>query len=133
MKTPNVTINENHLAVKKPSFRELLWCLLHSQRLSQFSVSLRVFLFEIPKMGAPVGDHLKQPPLGMHIFFMGFQVLTKLANTLGQNGNLNLRRARITFARLVFFDNVFFFAFVHHECNLSTFLKDLQAPPLFKR
>lgn len=50
-------------------------------------------------------NHLVQTSAGVVILLMNLQMCGQILDSLGENGNLNLRRTGISFVKLVCFDD----------------------------
>ena len=71
---------------------------------SRFSL---VALLKSFQVDAAAGDHLKKPPSGTVVLFVGFQMFGQFVDALRQNSNLHFRRASVFFMLFKFSDDIF--------------------------
>jgi hypothetical protein len=91
-----------------------------SQGLNDSGVPLGASRFEVAKHFLPLCHHADESTLGGNILLVGLQMLGQISDTFGKDGNLNFRRAGVTFSGGVLADNfgLAFFADGHATSRL---------------
>lgn len=83
--------------------------LLEVELLHQAVVSLGVLLLEVLHVVLSISNHLKETSSRVSVLGVLLQMTCQFFNSLGQNGNLRLRRASIRVVELDCFDYLGFF------------------------
>lgn len=96
-----------------PIFAQKL--LTNTQLLDDSTVSLNICLHQIVEEVTSVTNHLEQTSSGVVILLVGLKMFGKVADSLGEDSDLNLGRTCVGFAQSVLFDNSGFLVFLHHS------------------
>ena len=73
-------------------------------------VALGEVFFEVIDMGLAVSNHAEQTTAGVVVLFVFFEMERQLVDALGQNGDLDLRRASVLGMNTSIFDYFDFLA-----------------------
>src|ERR1700752_644465 len=71
------------------------------ETLDQVGVPLRVFVFEVVEQPPALADQHQQSAARMMILGVGLEMLGQVVDALAENRDLNFRRSRVSFVRLV--------------------------------
>ena len=77
------------------------------------AVTLDVNLLQVVEQVSSVTDHLLQTAAAVEVLLVGLQVRGQVVDAGGQNCDLNLRRAGVSFVHSVLFDEAELFFFLH--------------------
>ena len=72
----------------------------NSQPLDESPVPLHILGLEVVEEMPPLSHELQQPPAGMMIFNMRFEMVRQIIDPFAQDRNLDFRRSRIRGVRL---------------------------------
>ena len=86
------------------------------------SVALNVLLGQVVQKVAALTDHLQQAEAAVIVLVMDLQVLGELIDALGENGDLDLGRARVRLVGAVCLDYGSLFFLRDHGKNILSFL-----------
>ena len=83
------------------------------------AVALNVDLGQVVEKVSPLANHLQQAAAGMMVFLVLAQVLGQVVDTLGQHGNLHLRRTGVALMAGILLDNLGLFSLCHGNSTFS--------------
>ncbi len=86
------------------------------------TVTLDVYLLQVVEQVSSVTDHLLQTATAVEVLLVGLQVHGQIVDAGGQNRNLNLGRACVSFVGCVLLNESEFFFFLHGLFHLSFYL-----------
>lgn len=81
--------------------------------LDDCTVPVDVRLFEVSEQIPALTDHFQEAASRVMVFLVGLQVVGQIVNSLSQERDLHLRRARVTLVHCIGLDNRFFLCFQH--------------------
>ena len=90
-----------------------------AETLDQGTVALNVDAHEVVEQISSLANHLQQAAAAVVILLVGLQVLGEVVDSLGENGNLNLRGTRVALVGRILFDNCGLFFLQHGKFHLS--------------
>ncbi len=67
----------------------------NSQSIDKLSISIEVQPFEVVQETPALAHEFQESTPGVMILFVGFEVLREVTDSVTQEGNLDLRRARV--------------------------------------
>ncbi len=82
-----------------------MFLLSESEFLDQLAVALDIFFLEISQEATSLTNHFQEAASRLVILFVFGEMILKLVDSLGQQGDLNFRTARIAFRTLKLPDN----------------------------
>ena len=90
-----------------------------SETLNHVSVTLDILLFQIIEKPPPLPDEFQEPPAGVVILLVLFEVVRKIGYSSAEQRDLDLRRSRVSGVQLEIADNPFSFFDIQH-CDFSS-------------
>jgi hypothetical protein len=79
------------------------------QLLDDAPVSFHILFLHVIEKTTTLTDQFQESPPGMMVFFVRLEVLRQILDARRQQGNLNLRGARVVLVDLIFPDNALSF------------------------
>ena len=112
---------ENDLDYEKNSIirREILPSGKSRAFVNDVPVTLDILLFQIIEKPPPLPDEFQEPPAGVVILLVLFEVVRKIGYSSAEQRDLDLRRSRVSGVQLEIADNPFSFFDIQH-CDFSS-------------